>query len=44
MKTEEEIKEKLEYIKEAAKSAKTKEEKLFHNGRYALLSWVLEEE
>lgn len=43
MKTEEEIRKRYEEVKEAARQAKTPDDKLYFYGRLALLEWVLEE-
>lgn len=43
MKTEEEIKQRYEEVRNAARESKTSEDKLYYYGRLALLEWVLEE-
>lgn len=43
MKTEEEIREKYVEVEEAARQAKTSDDKLYFYGRLALLGWALED-
>lgn len=43
MKTEEEIKDKIEFLRESLKNAETQKERMYFNSKIATLIWVLEE-